>query len=127
MLGITRFNHTAFRIDDKAEQLQQFYTETLGVPSVPRDLPEELQQVIPGFRLQLDATQVHFIQTPASEQPRNPLAAHLALYVESLADAIAELKRLEIVYDQYDQLVFFSDPAGNTIEPQQDPTRRALA
>jgi catechol 2,3-dioxygenase-like lactoylglutathione lyase family enzyme len=121
MLGITRINHTAFRIDDNPEQLQQFYTETLGVPSVPRDLPEELQQVIPGFWLQLDATQVHFIQAPASDQPRNPLAAHLAFYVKSLDHAVAELKRLEIAYDQYDQLVFFSDPAGNTVELQQDP------
>lgn len=96
----------------------------LGMPSVPRDLPAELQQVIPGFWLQLDATQVHFIQAPASEQPRNPLPAHLAFHVESLNDAVAELKRLEIVYTQCDQLVFFSGP---TVELQQDPTRLAPA
>ena len=51
----------------------------------------------------------------------NPMSRHVAFYVDGLEATEACLKDSGIEYQRMDQFVFTCDPAGNTLEFQQDP------
>lgn len=120
-MKITRFNHAALNIASGVQDMESFYTGVLGIPAVPRQLPPEFAVRVPGFWLQLGETQVHVIQAPLEGRPREPVGRHIAFYVENLDEAVATLGAAGIAYDRLGGFVFLADPAGNTIELQQDP------
>ena len=121
MINITRLNHVALNTPENAGELETFYTQHLSVKTVPRDIPEEFASVIPGFWMQFDNAQVHVIENSAEHSPGNPMGRHVAFYVDDLEATEAYLKDNGIEYQRMDQFVFACDPAGNTLEFQQDP------
>lgn len=120
-MKITRVNHAALNIAAGITEVEHFYTRLLGIPTVPRQLPPEFAARVPGFWMQLGQTQVHIIQAPLEGRAREPVGPHLAFYVDDLDAAVAELGVAGIEFDRFGGFVFFSDPAGNTVELQQDP------
>lgn len=119
MINITRINHNAINGED-AVAMEAFYTQHLNVNTVERDLPEELKAVIPGFWMQFDNGQVHMIQN-SDRSAGNPLGPHIAFYVTDLDAAEHYLQANDIAHQRLDFFIFLTDPAGNTVELQQDP------
>lgn len=119
MIKITRINHTAINGEDAAA-MQAFYTQHLNVQTVERDLPDEIKEIIPGFWMQFENGQVHMIQN-SDRTPGNPLGPHIAFYVEDLDAAEQYLISEGIEHARLDFFIFLTDPAGNTVELQQDP------
>ena len=120
-MKITRVNHAAMNVASGLDEMRRFYTEFLGIPTVPRQIPPEMAARVPGFWMQLGDTQVHVIQAPLQGVAREPVGPHIAFYVENLEQAVATLRAEGIAFDRFDRFVFFADPAGHTLELQQDP------
>jgi catechol 2,3-dioxygenase-like lactoylglutathione lyase family enzyme len=121
MITITRLNHTAINTPGEVGELKTFYQEHFGVQTVPRDIPPEYEALVPGFWMQFDNGQVHVIKNDVVGKLRNPMGPHIAYYVTSLDDAQRYLDEQGIPYDMTNRIIILSDPAGNTIELQQDP------
>ena len=127
MLKITRFNHAGVNAFEKLDQCKKFYTEFLGLKETPRTLPPKDDKQYPGFWLQLNEVQLHIMGVELDGSLRNPFDIHFSLYVESIADARIALEEqgIEIrdfgVGEGLEERIWFLDPAGNSIEIQQDP------
>ena len=121
MITITRLNHTAINTSAEVDALKAFYLEHFGVRTVPRDIPPEYEELVPGFWMQFDNGQVHVIKNDVVGKIRNPMGPHIAYYVASLDDTQRYLEQQGIEYDMMNRIIILSDPAGNTIELQQDP------
>jgi catechol 2,3-dioxygenase-like lactoylglutathione lyase family enzyme len=71
---------------------------------------------------------VHLVDAPAGDQVIRPTGPHVCFGVEDLDGAIAELERdgIPLVRGAQGEVVqiWVTDPAGNTIELQQDPEVR---
>jgi len=129
VLGI---HHHAVRINDNDQPLEavrDFYTNVLGLeadtnrPNVPG---------VPGWWINIgEKNQIHLMggdfPSPLVKVPgQDPVAPHVALAVESIADVKAELDSKGIPYwtlsgvagPDTEQL-FVRDPCGNMIEMQQ--------
>ena len=127
-MKITRFNHAAVNIHGKVDEAREFYTEVLGLPEVPIQLPGRPpipKGTIQAFWLELGGCQVHAIGAPAKGELREPTGPHVSWYVSDLDQAVAELeaRRIEmrVIGEGRERIVWVADPAGNTVEFQQDP------
>jgi catechol 2,3-dioxygenase-like lactoylglutathione lyase family enzyme len=103
------------------EETLKFYREFLGLAELER--PANLS--IPGAWLQAGEAQIHLIGAKDDGRPGNPIGPHYAVLVEDLEQAVREIEAaglhfLRIGNDRSSQ-VWITDPAGNTIELQQDP------
>jgi len=123
-MKITRFNHAALNVPSGVDEMERFYSGVLGIPTVPRELPAGFAARVPGFWLQIGEAQVHVIESALEGRPREPVGRHIAFYVENLDEAVAELDAAGVACDRLGGFVFLADPAGNTIELQQDPRSR---
>ena len=121
MIDITRINHTAITTPRDVEAMQTFYCQHLGAERISRDIPPEYEALIPGFWLQFENGQVHVIQQAEPGEPGDPTGPHMAFYVRCLASAEQYLKEKSIHYRRIQDFIIFADPAGNTIELQQEP------
>ncbi|MFZ5654865.1 MAG: VOC family protein [Pseudomonadota bacterium] len=131
MLEITRINHSAINTRDELEAMRRFYVEVLGVRTVERDIPARFAERIPGFWMQFPNGQVHVIQyDPArSDEPlpgmncrhARPMGPHTAFFVADIEAAARHLEANGVPFDRFDRFIFTTDPAGNTVEFQQDP------
>jgi catechol 2,3-dioxygenase-like lactoylglutathione lyase family enzyme len=131
MLKVTRINHTAIGTRAELDAMQHFYVDVLGVGTVERDIPAKLADRIPGFWMQFPNGQVHVIQsdpaTGANAIPGMschhaiPMGPHTAFFVADIEAAAQHLEANRIPFDRFDRFIFTSDPAGNTVEFQQDP------
>ncbi len=130
MLKITRINHTAVNTKDELEAMRRFYVDVLGVQTVERDIPAKFADRIPGFWMQFPNGQMHVIQYDGQRaaalpgmpcKHADPMGPHTAFYVEDLEAAAAHLRAQNIAFDRFDRFLFARDPAGNTVEFQQDP------
>ncbi len=132
MIKITRLNHTALGSRAELEAMRHFYIDVLGVNTVKRDIPEQLEKLIPGFWMQFPNGQVHVIQCGKEGEERkvltelagkagDPMGPHTAFYVEDIEAVETHLSTEGVEYHRMDQFIFSSDPAGNTVEFQQDP------
>jgi catechol 2,3-dioxygenase-like lactoylglutathione lyase family enzyme len=130
MLKITRINHSAINTRNELDAMRHFYVDVLGVQTVERDIPAKFAERIPGFWMQFSNGQVHVIQydRQSSEalpgmscQHADPMGPHTAFYVEDIEGAAAHLEAQGVPFDRFDRFVFTRDPAGNTVEFQQDP------
>lgn len=137
VLGI---HHHAVRIDHgnhALETFRDFYANVLGLtadegrPNVP---------TIPGLWIDVCGTaQIHLMggAFPSSlcKQPgEDPVDTHVALAVENIAEAKAELERQGVhfwslmgVAGPETEQVFVRDPAGNMIELHQHDKCRCVA
>jgi catechol 2,3-dioxygenase-like lactoylglutathione lyase family enzyme len=127
---VTRFHHVSVNTSGTdLGALVAFYGGLFGLPDEPR--PE-----IPGVAGHWHAVgdqQLHLVAAAPAGTGIDPTGPHFCLAVEDLDDAIAELDARGIAYARAVQgagivQVWITDPAGNTIELQQDPdARRASA
>jgi catechol 2,3-dioxygenase-like lactoylglutathione lyase family enzyme len=122
-MKITRFNHAALNIAGSGKETQAFYTELLGIPTTPR--PPEIDRMIGGCWLQFPNAQIHLIDAPLDGRPRNPVGNHVSLFVDDIAAAEREVAQRGLATVQMGdgrrKVIWFSDPAGHTVELQQDP------
>jgi catechol 2,3-dioxygenase-like lactoylglutathione lyase family enzyme len=117
---VTRILHHSVNVEGRLDQCGQFY-ERLSLPDLAR--PE-----IPGVAgrwFGAGGAQVHLVDAPAGETAIRPTGPHVCFGVDDLEGAIAELERDSVPYRRGAQgdviQIWVVDPAGNTIELQQDP------
>jgi catechol 2,3-dioxygenase-like lactoylglutathione lyase family enzyme len=127
---ITRINHAAVNVHGKVDEARAFYVDLLGLPEVAIQLPGRPplpKRSVPAFWLALGGVQVHAIGAPLKGEPREPTGPHVSWYVADLDQAVAELAargiEMRVLGQGRQRIVWVSDPAGNTVEFQQDPER----
>jgi catechol 2,3-dioxygenase-like lactoylglutathione lyase family enzyme len=117
---VTRILHHSVNVEDGLADCVAFYRR-LGLPDVPRPrLPG-----IDGHWFGVAQAQVHLVDAPAGDGVIRPTGPHVCFGVDDLDAAIAELERDAVPYVRASQgavvQIWVTDPAGNTIELQQDP------
>ena len=127
-MKITCINHAAVNIHGKVDEALTFYTELLGLPEIPIALPGRPpipKGTVQAFWLELGGVQVHAIGAPMKGELREPVGPHISWYVADLDEAVADLGvrsiEMRVLGEGRNRIVWVSDPAGNTVEFQQDP------
>jgi catechol 2,3-dioxygenase-like lactoylglutathione lyase family enzyme len=123
-MKITRLNHAAINVDGKWEETRAFYTGLLGMGTSPR--PDFIEKALPGCWLQFPNAQVHVIDAPLSGRAGEPIGPHVSYYVDDLGAAEQELADAGVeltaaMGEGPARVIWCTDPAGNTVELQQDP------
>ncbi len=118
---VTRTLHHSINVEGRLDQCVEFYATLL-------QLPDEARPAIPGVAGHWFAAgdiQLHLVDADAGSQAIKPTGPHVCFAVADLNAAIAELDRGRIPYVRGAQgpvvQIWFTDPAGNTVEIQQDP------
>jgi catechol 2,3-dioxygenase-like lactoylglutathione lyase family enzyme len=119
---ITRFHHVSVNCNKATlAEMVSFYDGVFGLDS--KDRPEI--PGIPGHWFGVSDQELHVVGTPPLGSEIDSTGNHFCLAVEDLDKAIAELEDREIPYERAVQgagtvQIWINDPAGNTIEIQQD-------
>lgn len=125
-MKVTRFHHVSVNSNGtELEELRSFYREVLGLGDRPR--PE-----IPGVSGHWHVVgdqELHLVDAPSAGTGIDPTANHYCVAVDDLDAAITELEDRGIAYRRAVQgestvQIWITDPAGNTIELQQETTSR---
>jgi len=118
---VTRTLHHSVNVEGRLDECTAFYSRLLH-------LPDESRPTIPGVGGHWFAAgdvQLHLVDADAGTDTVQPTGPHVCFAVEDLDAAIAELERDGIPYLRGAQgpvvQIWFADPAGNTIEIQQEP------
>lgn len=119
-MKVTRILHHSVNVEGRLTDAAGFY-EWLGLGGLPRpDIPG-----VGGRWLAAGDTQVHLVDAPVDTTAIRPTGPHVCFGVDDLDGAIAELDRNGIPYRRGAQgdvvQIWVVDPAGNTVELQQDP------
>jgi catechol 2,3-dioxygenase-like lactoylglutathione lyase family enzyme len=126
-IKVTRMFHAAVNTAGKQQECHEFYTNFLGLPEVPVDLPglSVAPTDLPIFWLEKQGVQLHVIASPRNEDPIDPVGNHVSWYVEDIDAAVAEVESrglpMKAMGEGRRRIVWIQDPAGNTMELQQDP------
>ena len=119
-MKVTRTLHHSVNVEGQLDETVAFYRRLL-------ELDDESRPVIPGVDGHWFAAgqiQLHLVDADEGPQAIKPTGPHVCFAVEDLAAAIAELEESGIPYVEGAQgavvQIWFVDPAGNTIEIQQD-------
>jgi catechol 2,3-dioxygenase-like lactoylglutathione lyase family enzyme len=120
-MRVTGFNHAAFNVHGKLEETIKFYVDVLQLPQEQRNA---LATRVAGAWFQVDErTQIHVADEIWAGERRSPIGPHVSLWVEDIVSARLELESLGVkvlaIGSGVEQVIWFSDPAGNTIELQQ--------
>jgi catechol 2,3-dioxygenase-like lactoylglutathione lyase family enzyme len=121
LVQVTRILHAAVNAKGSLDETRSFYAGTLGLEEAPRpEIPG-----IPGHWLSVGDAQVHLIGAAPAGEGIDPTGHHVCLAVADLAAAVAELEAADVAYARASQgpvvQIWIVDPAGNTVELQQDP------
>ena len=118
----TRILHASVNVHGSLDATTAFYADLLSLPSADRP-------VIPGVEghwFAVGDAQLHLVDAPKSGAPAiDPTGPHLCVGVEDLDAAVAELEARGIPYRRGVQnesvvQIWINDPAGNTLELQQE-------
>ena len=126
-MKITRMNHVAYNVAGLVGEAREFYTKLLGLPEIPIQVGrgEPVVGSPMGVWLQQNGVQMHLIGLQRTGEVREPTNTHVSWYVADLAQAIAEIRaaglEMREMTGDFGHIVWIADPAGNTIELQQDP------
>jgi len=118
---VTSFRHVSVNSNGTAlDAMVAFYRDVLGLADLPRpDIPG-----VPGHWHAVDDQQLHLVGAAPSGGPIDPTGHHFCVGVDDLDEAVAELEARDIAYVRALQgdvvQIWIADPAGNTIELQQD-------
>jgi catechol 2,3-dioxygenase-like lactoylglutathione lyase family enzyme len=117
---VTRTLHHSVNVEGHLDETVAFYQRLLGLDDDARpDIPG-----IDGHWFAAGHAQLHLVDADAGPQTIRPAGPHVCFAVEDLPAAIAELEESGIPYVEGAQgttvQIWFVDPAGNTIEIQQD-------
>jgi catechol 2,3-dioxygenase-like lactoylglutathione lyase family enzyme len=117
---VTRTLHHSVNVEGELAPSVEFYRRHFH-------MPDEDRPHIPGIEGHWFATgnaQLHLVDAPAGPGPIRPAGPHVCFAVADLDEAIAELQEAGIPYVEGAQgttvQIWFADPAGNTIEIQQE-------
>ena len=121
-MKITRFNHVGLNAEGLHDETFKFYTEFLGLSDMERTGAAKL---VNGFWVGNEMPLVHMVSDKAEGQLEKPNNTHVSLFVADIDEAVAKVKgRTDDflhVGEGDTQIIWFKDPAGNTLEFQQDP------
>lgn len=124
-MKVTRFHHVSVNTNGEAlPDMVAFYREVLGLEDKARpEIPG-----IDGHWHRVGDQDLHLVGAPPRGTPIDSTGNHYCVAVEDLDEAIAELEQRGIEYERAVQgrdtvQIWICDPAGNTIELQQDPDR----
>jgi catechol 2,3-dioxygenase-like lactoylglutathione lyase family enzyme len=119
-MRVTRTLHHSVNVEGRLGETVEFYRQLL-------DMPDEDRPTIPGVEghwFGAGDVQLHLVDAPATGRIQ-PTGPHVCFAVTDLGAAIDELKSAGIPYAEGAQgttvQIWFVDPAGNTVEIQQDP------
>ena len=125
-MHVIRFHHVSVNTRGvPLDEVAAFYQDVLGLRGKPRpDIPG-----VPGRWLEVGDQELHVVDVPPAAAGIDPTGDHYCAVVDDLDGAVAELDARGIAYLRSDQMtgavqVWFADPAGHTIELQQDPATR---
>ena len=125
-MKVTRIHHVSVNVNGTSlDELSAFYGDVLGLADKDRpDIPG-----VPGRWHHVGDLELHLVGAPGSGSPPDPTGPHWCAAVEDLDGAIAELDARGIPYLRGVQgagvvQIWISDPAGNTIELQQETRDR---
>ena len=121
-MRVTRFHHVSVNTNGAPlDDLAAFYGDVLGLGSKPRpEIPG-----VPGHWHVVGDQELHLVGAPPHGTPIDSTGHHYCVAVADLDAAINELEERGIDYERAVQgestvQIWISDPAGNTIELQQD-------
>jgi glyoxylase I family protein len=117
---VTRILHHSVNVQGALAAAGSFYGALLGLsPAARPDIPG-----VDGRWFDVGGAQIHLVDAPPGAGPVQPTGPHVCLGVADLDQAVAELEAqgLDLVHGWQGTVhqVWFTDPAGNTIELQQD-------
>jgi len=121
-MKVTRFHHVSVNSNDTPiDAMVAFYRDVLGLGDEPR--PEI--EGIPGHWHLVGDQQLHLVGAPPSGKLIDTTGHHYCVAVDDLDGAIRELEARGIEYARGVQgegtvQIWIADPAGNTIELQQE-------
>lgn len=120
-MRVTRTLHHSLNVEGDLEASVTFYAGLLGMPSDARpDIPG-----VGGHWFAAGNAQLHLVDADAGPTGIRPTGPHVCFAVADLDGAVAELESGGIPYVRGAQgpvvQIWFTDPAGNTVEIQQDP------
>jgi len=117
---VTRVLHHSLNVEGSLDPTVAFYRDFLHVP-------EEARPEIPGVGghwFATAGTQLHLVDAPAGHGPIRPTGPHVCFAVTDLEAAVTELDEAGIewvrAWQGTTEQVWLCDPAGNTIELQQE-------
>ena len=121
-MKVTRFHHVSVNCHDATlDDMVAFYSGLLELDDVPRpDIPG-----VGGHWHAVGDQQLHVVAAPPRGTPIDSTGNHYCVAVADLDAAIAELEARGIPYQRGVQnesvvQIWINDPAGNTLELQQD-------
>ena len=121
-MKVTRVQHVSVNTNGvSVDVVAAFYRDVLGLGDAARpEIPG-----IPGHWHTIGDTQLHLVGAPPRGTPIDSTGHHFCAGVSDLAEAVAELEARGIEYQRAVQgegtvQIWIADPAGNTIELQQD-------
>ena len=121
-MKVTRFHHVSVNAGDTPlDEMIAFYRDVLGLDDRRRpEIPG-----VPGHWHTVGDQELHLVAAPGSGAAIDPTGNHYCVAVEDLDAAIAELDARGVEYVRAVQgestvQIWIADPAGNTVELQQD-------
>ena len=122
-MKVTRTLHHSVNVEGRLAESVAFYRDLLQLPSEARPTI-----FVDGHWFAAGDVQLHLVDGDQGDELIKPTGPHVCFAVEDLDAAIAELEGAGIPYAEGAQgpvvQIWFVDPAGNTIEIQQDPELR---
>lgn len=121
-MKVTRFHHVSVNTNGTSiGELANFYRDVLGLGDKPRpEIPG-----VPGHWHVVGDQELHLVGAPPQGTPIDSTGHHYCVAVADLDSAVAELEARGIEYQRAVQgkgtvQIWIRDPAGNTIELQQE-------
>jgi glyoxylase I family protein len=119
-MKVTRVLHVSVNVEKDLDPARDFYQRLFGLDTHARpDIPG-----IDGHWFALGDAELHLVDAPAGRSAIRPAGNHFCVAVEDLDAAVAELEREGVEYVRGAQgevvQIWIADPAGNTVELQQD-------
>ncbi|MCU1460949.1 MAG: hypothetical protein JWO37_1024 [Acidimicrobiales bacterium] len=119
-MKVTRVLHVSVNIEGELDETRTFYRQLLGLDSKARpDIGG-----IAGHWFALGGAELHLVDAPPGDVGIRPTGNHYCVAVDDLDAAVAELEARKIDYVRGAQgdvvQIWIVDPAGNTVELQQD-------
>jgi catechol 2,3-dioxygenase-like lactoylglutathione lyase family enzyme len=121
-MRVTRFHHVSVNVNGtEVEELVGFYRDVLGLGDKPRpEIPG-----VAGHWHTVGDQELHLVGARPSGAGIDTTGNHYCVAVDDLDSAVAELEGRGIEYVRAVQgegtvQIWIADPAGNTIELQQD-------
>jgi catechol 2,3-dioxygenase-like lactoylglutathione lyase family enzyme len=121
-MKVTRFHHVSVNSNGTPlDDMVTFYRDVLGLGDKTRpEIPG-----VPGHWHVVGDQELHLVGAPPQGTRIDSTGNHYCIAVEDIDDAIAELESLGVEYQRAVQgastvQIWITDPAGNTLELQQD-------